>query len=50
MLVLFCSSRLKIWIVTFHCFGVLVTTPFIIGRVVVDVDRREVVQVPEAGF
>ena len=43
-------SRSKIWIVTFHRDGALVTTPLVIGRVVGDVDRRELVQVPGSRF
>ena len=43
-------SRLRIWIVTLHCDGALVTTLLVIVRVVGDVDRREVVQVLAVGF
>ena len=39
-----------IWIVAFHCDGVLVTTPLVIRRCVGDVDRREVIQVFAVSF
>ena len=39
-----------IWVVAFHCDCVLVTTSLVIGRVVKDVDRREVIQVFALNF
>ena len=47
---LFCTSVLKIWIVTLHCDRALATTSVVRRRVVGDVDRREMVQVPAASF
>ena len=43
-------SGLTIWIVTLQCDRALVTTSVVIRRVVGDVDRREVVQVPATSF
>ena len=43
-------SRLRIWIVALHSHSALETALLVVGRVVGDVDRREVVQVPAVGF
>ena len=47
---LFCTSVLKIWIVTLHCDRALATTSVVMRRVVGDVDRRGLVQEPATSF
>ena len=43
-------SRLVIWVVAFHCDSVFVTAPLVMGPVVGDVDRRDVVRVLAVSF